>query len=878
MRRWWKRNFQKPAPAEVDQELQFHMDELVREKVAQGLSPDRARREAILEFGGSESVKEDLRDVHRLPVLDAMLAHIRHACRSLRAAPSFSLTVIATLTLGIGANTVVFSAINAVLLRPLPYPNADRLVVLHEYQSKHKNPERPVAPVRLEDWNRLNGTFQALSGYYTEDTTDSAGGRYADDPGNGAPPGKIKRAFIAPRFLSVLGISPALGHDFTAQDEHSQSNSSASVIISDRYWRAHFHSDPNTLGRPLVPAKSSAIVIGIMPPGFAFPSVDVDLWYMVPPEAPYARDRGSTWYTAIGRLKPGITEAQARANLDLVQGQLARQFPADDADLTATITALKETTVGTARASLWLLFAAVCVLLLMACTNVSALVLARGMERQREFSVRLALGASRLHIAAQVLTETLLLALCGTLSGLAIAAASARLLTAMAKSIPRIGEVGIDWNLIAYTTVCMIVVALLSGLLPARQASLSAPAGALSQGGRAQVAGRRPAQWILVSIQVALAVCLLSGSALLLRSFQALSQVSPGFDPSHVLAFRVTGSYAETADLPRLKQSVDRMLGAVRAVPGVQNVALALSIPGVPANFKSELLSPGSGLDPAVKLSAEFRAVSEDYFAATSIPVLAGKPCDRFSLGTGALVNRIFSSTYFGGKDPVGQQLIISPSSASTRPSTILGVVGDAREAGINHEPVPTVYWCQTLYNPDRVFLVRAGADPSTVAPTVRLAIQAVEPARAVYDLAPLPAHLSEAFAEVRLRTIVLTLFAATALSLAYVGLYGSMSYMVTTHRREIGLRIALGAPRSQVGMRFIVQGLCVAAAGTAVGLCLAAWSARFISAMLYGVRADDTAAFGASIITILLVALVASTVPAMRAIRVDPMNALREE
>ena len=189
MRRWWTRNFRKPAPAEVDQELQFHMDELVREKVAQGLSPDRARREAILEFGGSESIKEDLRDVHRLPVLDAMSAHIRHACRSLRAAPAFSLTVVATLTLGIGANTVVFSAINAVLLRPLPYPNADRLVVLHEYRAKHKNPESPVAPVRLEDWNRLNSTFQALSGYYTEDTTDSAGGRYADDPGNGAPPG-----------------------------------------------------------------------------------------------------------------------------------------------------------------------------------------------------------------------------------------------------------------------------------------------------------------------------------------------------------------------------------------------------------------------------------------------------------------------------------------------------------------------------------------------------------------------------------------------------------------------------------------------------------------------------------------------------------------
>jgi putative ABC transport system permease protein len=878
--RLWRRPFRKPVPTELDTELQFHFEELVREKLSQGLGTQQARREAALEFGGVEQLKEELRDVHRVPVLDALLTHLRYAFRALRSAPSFSLTVTATLALGIGANTAVFSAIDAVLLRPLPYPDPDRLMILHEYRVKQKNPETFVAPVRLEDWNRLNSVFQAISGYYTEDTTDTTSGFYVEEKREttGRLPVKIKRAFVAPRFLEAIGVSPALGHDFTSKDEHFHGYAPDSVLISDRFWQEHFHSDSKTIGKPLLPDRNSATVIGVMPAGFTFPAEDVELWYIVPPDAPYAGDRRRTWYTAIGRLKPGVTESQARANLDLVQQQLGRQFPATDANVTAELKALKETTVGTARSSLWLLFGAVSILLLIACTNVSALVLARGMEREREFSVRSSLGASRFTIVTQVLMETLLLAITGTIAGLAIAAASSKVFAAMASSIPRIGEVGLDWRLFLYTAICAVTVTLLSGLFPALQTSTADPARALSRGGRTQVSSRRPAQWVLVLVQVALAVCLLSGAGLLLRSFQALSQVSPGFDATHVLVFRLTGSYAETADIPKLKLSINGILEAIRTLPGVQGAASSMTLPGVPFKYPVELTSPDSAVDPARKIAAESRYVSGDYFSTLRIPILSGSACDKYSDGLGAVVNRSFVSMYFSGTNPIGHHLSASRNSSGDPPSIILGVAGDAREAGLNQGPGPTVYWCGPPLDPDRYYLLRAAGDPAGLAGAIRKKMNSVEPARAVYDLAPLPAHLGQAFSEVRLRTLLLTLFAATALSLACVGLYGTMTYFVGTRRREIGLRIALGARRDQVWLSFIAQGLSVTGAGVVAGLCLAAWTARFTSGLLYNIGANDPTALSAAVVTMLFVALLASAVPAIRGTRIDPMLVLREE
>ena len=860
--RWWKR----PGDSQLNAEVRFHVEKLTEEKIAEGLSPEEARRQAILEFGGSEQVKEDMRDVHRLAFLDKTLANLRYAFRFIRKSPTFSATVILTLALGIGGNTAVFSAIDAILLRPLPYPNADRLMVLHEYKTKLKTPESFVAPVRLEDWNRLNSTFQAICGYYQEDATESSG----------TLPEKVTEALVTPRFLQAMGISPELGRDFVPA-EHRFGGTDA-VLISDRYWRRRFHADPGAIGKRLRIATYSFTVVGVLPASFQFPDRDVDLWTAVPVNAPYAQDRRSTWYTAIGRLKPGVTLGQARADLDNVQAQLGRQYPATDKDMTVELEPLKEATVGGVRRSLWLVFGSVSLLLLIACTNITALLLARTIQREREISIRYSLGASRTAVMAQLLTETLVLAVAGALVGLALAAAGTRMFHNLAKSLPRAEEVTLDWKILLYALGCAVFATLLCGMIPSLRATGRSIASGLARGNRTQVSSRNPLQWALVGVQVALAVTLLIGAGLLLRSFQELAQVSPGFDPSHVLTFHVTGSYGETADMKKLAEGIRHTLNALRAMPGVQQAAGSISLPGLPGTYQNEYTVPDGGVDPQRKISADSRWVSPGYFAVVRIPVLAGEGCQDNWQGSNVVVNRSFATTYFGDSPAIGHHLVVSPDPLNLGPREIRGVVADAREQGINREPMPTVYGCVNVPDPNRFYLIRTHGQPMAMAHAIRQKLHEIEPGRSVFDFAPLEERISDSFAETRLRTVLLAVFAALALSLASIGLYGTLSYFVTIRQREIGLRLALGALRGQIVKSFVGQGLWVSVLGSVAGLCLAAVFARVLAGMLYGVSATDAVTFSSVVLLLLVVAAIASFIPAARAARTDPMQVLREE
>ncbi len=866
--RWWLRALRKPRAAELDREIEFHLEELAREKMAGGMGEAEARREARLEFGGAERVKEEVRDVHRIPVWDAAWTHTRYAVRTPRAAWTFSLAVIATLTLGIGANTAVFSAIDAVLLRPLPYPAPDRLEVLHEWRAKLKNPQRPVAPSRLEDWNRMNRTFQAISGYYVEDAVDATG----------PLPVRLKRAIVAPRFLEVMGVEPEIGHDFAPADEHFHGSTAMSVLISDRYWRTHYRGDPGVIGQPLMKDRKSARVIGVMPPGFAFPDESVDLWFVNAPDAPYAKDRRETWFTAIGRRKRGVTEGQARTDLRLVQKRLGREYPVTDADLSVKMESLRETAIGGERASLWLLFTGVTLLLLIACVNVSSLLLARCLERGHEFSLRYSLGASRAAVAMQVMVESLILALAGSAAALVVALGCGRGLKSMAASIPRIGEIGLDWRVFAYAATCAVGVTLISGLYPAVRSGFAAPAGRLAQGRRAEVSRGGRAQGVLVGVQVALAVCLLAGAGLLVRSLVAMTEVSPGFEAGHVLAFRLTGGYGETGDVARLMSRVNQTLDALRAMPGVEAASASAFLPGVPVEYPLELTSPDSGFEPERRVTAEARYVSSGYFETMRIPVLVGSGCDVRPEGTGVVVNRSFVSAYYDGRTAIGRHLAERVDPYGFGPRAIVGVVGDAREAGLDRAPEPVVYWCGAPIDPGRFYLVRSAGEPAALAPEVRRKLKEIEPARAAYDVAPLERDLREAYGDVRLRAELLGLFALTALMLACVGMYGTLTYVVQRRRKEIGLRIALGAGRAQVALRFASRGMAVAGIGMAAGLGLAAWAVRLMAGMLYGVMPDDPVAFGWAVLAMMGVALGATAIPAVRASRLDPMEVLREE
>jgi putative ABC transport system permease protein len=863
---WLKSLFGRgPREPEFDRELQFHIEQVTREYLEQGMTPEEAHRRAMLDLGGKEQAAQGLRDVHAIGVVERTVANLKSGLRLIRKAPGFSAAVILTLALGIGANSAVFSAINAVLLRPLPFPHADELMLLQQRNNTQRDPISFVAPLRLEDWNRLNSSFRAITGYYTEDVSETSS----------ALPEKVTRAFVAPRFLQVWGVAPALGRDFTA--EELKYGGPDAALISDSFWRRRFHGDPHAVGQSLRIGKEAITIAGVMPASFRFPVRDTELWSPVPVDGPYAQSRDSTWYTVVGRLKPGVSMAQAQADMATVQNQLGKQYPKPDADLSVAVAALKEDTVNGVRRSLWMLFGSVTLLLMIACTNITALLLARTTDREHEIAVRYSLGASRRILIAQLLTETFLLSAIGSALGLLLAAGGAALFRAWAVNLPRVQEIGLDWRIAGYSLFCALAVTFVCGLLPALRATRDLSE-SLAQHTRAQVSARHPMQWTLVGVQVALAVTLLFGAGLLLRSFQELARVSPGFDPYRVLTLHISASYGETADMKGLTQRIDRILDTLRAVPGVEAAATTSTLPGVPDHYQTEVKVVEGEQDPNRKVIANGRYISPGYFSVMRLPVLEGEPCPEDSNTTNFVVNRSFAASYLAQGAAIGHHLVVGAGTAFSATGEIRGVVQDAREQGLNSEPMPTVYWCMSAAGPDPYFLVRTRGEPAAMGETLRRTIHQIEPNRAVFGVMPLEEHLSDAYAENRLRTILLSFFALTAVSLACVGLYGTLSYFVTVRRREIGLRLALGAVRRQIAVRYLLQGLRVAAIGCACGLGLAALMGRLLSGMLFGVSSFDAVTVAAVILLVLMVAGLAALIPAIRASSTDPLNVLREQ
>jgi putative ABC transport system permease protein len=886
---WWKSLFRKRAlDAQLASEVRFHIEELTDAKIAAGMSREEARRRAVLEFGGGEQIREELRDVHRVPLVETTVANLKSGWRFIRKSPSFSITVILTLALGIGANSAVFSAVDAILLRLLPFPNGDQLMRLSQHYTKANGVPTVVAPIRLEDWNRMNSTFQAMTGYYTENSSETSG----------TLPEKLTEAFVTQRFLQVWGVSPALGRDFTPEEEHF--GGPTAVLISDRFWRNRFGASPDVLSKKLRIGDRSLSIVGVMPASFLFPDREVDLWSAVPVDAPIAQNRRWTWYIVIGRLKPGVTLTQAQANLAAVQAQLGRAYPETDQDLSVEIKPLKEMTVGESRGSLWMLFASVTLLLLIACTNIVTLLLARAAQRQHEMAVRFSLGASRSAIVMQLLTEVFVLAFLGATLGLFVAAGTSGVFRSLASNLPRVEEIRLDWRVVLYALACSIVVTLLCGWVPAIRGSSRTLSASLAQASRTQVSGRNRLQWLLVGTQVALAVTLLAGAGLLFRSLRALGQVSPGFDASRILTFRISGSYGETADWQKLSHRIEETVEVLGKMPGIEAASTSGdALPGVPQHYPTELKFVEGEQDPEHKMVAESRFVSPGFFGTMQIPLLAGQLCRDPLMEprstpedpTGmhhvdvtrieVLVNRSFAATYAHGSPAVSRHLSVMGLAflKADQAGEIRGIVGDAREEGMNHEPSPTVYWCMSASGPDPFYIVRTrAAQPLTMAATLRQKIQEIEPGRSVFDITPLEERIDDAFAENRMRTVLLAFFASTAIALACIGLYGTLSYSVNVRQREVGLRLALGALRGQITKQFLLQGLRVTFVGCVVGWALASAASRMLSEMLYGVSPSDLTTLTSVVVIVLLVAAIASLIPAVRAARLDPMQVLREE
>ena len=794
-----------------------------------------------------------------------MLAHLLTAARSFRHRRAAAFTIVVTLTLGIGANSAIFSAVDAVLLRPLPFPESDRLVAVNELNRGMKQAIQLVAPVRLEEWNRATRSFDGLAGSYFENMTDTTGDT----------PQRVEAMRVSPRFFGVLGVPAALGRTLSPDEERF--GGPQAVVISDAFWRTRLNGDRAVVGRSIILAGVRRTIVGVMPSSFRYPTTTTETWIPAQTGGALARERRARFYQTVGRLKSGVTIEQAEADLAAIQARLGEQFPETDAGWSALVASLKDEQIGGVRGSLWLLFGAVALVLLAACGNVACLMLANATRREHEIAVRFAIGASRATVVRQLLAEGLVLAMIGASLGLLVAHWGIGLLRQMATGLPRVDTMHIDLRLVIFTMFVGAATTMGFALAPALQATKAVAASALGRGGRGHSGGRHLAQRVLVAAQVALAIVLLTGAGLLIRSFGRLQQVSPGFDAANVLTFRMSASWGESANAVVARQA--RTVARLEQIPGVEAAAISQTKPaGIdfpPGEFHIV------GRDTADKTFADGRLVSAGYFRTMRIPILQGETCSGEPTGPSAskvVVTRAFADRFFSGENAIGHAVM--PAGLARGPALdIIGIVGDVHENGLAHSADPLIYWCgYTGYWPDVFFVVRTNpARPVSLA-MIRAALAEIEPQRAIYAVQALEDSLSELVAPRRLNTILLALFAATALLLATMGLYGVMSQLVAARRREIGVRMALGARAAQILASIVGQAAVVTGLGISAGLAGAFILARFMTSLVFGISVRDPLTFAVVPLVLAAVAGIASLIPARRAAATDPMQALRQD
>jgi putative ABC transport system permease protein len=862
----------------LDEEIRFHIEQETEKNVRLGMSRDAARREALVQFGGLTQVREAHHDVYAARPLEELASDTRYTLRTMRRTPALTAAAILTLALGVGANTAIFSAVNAVILRPLPFPNPDQLYMLWEENPEKGWHRQVAAPANMFDWKEQVAAFGGVMGY-----SEAFGASTLTD---GGEPTIVKPAFGTGNFFSVLGARAALGRTFT--DEETWRSGQSVAVLSHRLWRDRFGSDRRIIGRTVQMDGNPVQIVGVMPASFAYPNEAVDLWQpwrWNPNNRQQVFFRRAHWLSVVARLKPGVTPETANAQLQAVVKRLQQDYPETNTSMGAGMTPLHEFLVGDTRLPLLVLLGAVALLLLIACANVGNLMLVKATGREREAALRLALGAGRRRLVRQALTESLVMSVLGGATGVALGWWGTRALQAIQPAgMLRVSRFELDWVVLVYVLAITTVSGLLFGIAPALWSSRRLPLDALKEGGRGGSESRRIRRWgeRLVVGEVALALMLSIGAGLLVRSLLRLQQVDPGFDPNGVLATRVAVPEGRYDTDQKVLSFFAQMEERLRAIPGVQSVAgvsnLSLENSGYTSDFTVEGWPAGTyGSEVA------HRRVTPDYFTVMKTPVIAGRAFtadDRSDGPQVAIINEAFARKHFQGQNPIGKRITFdkNPDSTSTW-NTIVGVVKSQHQTKLSLEPQIEVFEPLSQSTTLGMFMVlRTAGDPASLGPAVRRTVAELDGSLAIESMRTMNAVRAQSLARERFLTTLLLLFASVGLALAVVGVYGVMAQMARRRVREMGIRLALGAQANDVRWLVVRNGLRLVAVGLVVGTAGALLATRLMQALLYGVASKDPLTFVAVPVVLVATAVVATWVPATFASRADPATALRAE
>ena len=866
------------SDAEFEDELQQHIDLQTADNIARGMTPTEARRQALIDLGGMAATREAYHRQRGLPALESFVADIRYTFRMLRKELGFTTVAVLTLALGIGCSTAVFSIAHAVLMREAPYPDSDRIVLVWGAESKDRTQRSQVSHTDIEDVRARNRVFTALANFADWTPTLS---------GNGEPE-RLNATQVSDGFFDVIGIKPFLGREFS-KDEHIDGRDRV-VILSYPLWKNRFNSDPNILGKAIVLSSSPHIVVGVMPPELeALPSTLVQGGQLYRPVGENYDDtqRSGHHLRAIARLKPGVTVKQANEDVNRVAAELRAEHPVDDFDLYYNVVGLQADTADNFRSSVMLLTYAVLALLLIACSNVAGLLLARGAARQKEFAVRTALGASRMRVVRQGLTESLVLAAIGGFLGIGIAFACARLSVLFA---PKMGSplahVALDPQVLFFAAAATFLTAVMFGVVPAVQSASSNLAESLKQGGQRSEGsgGGKKFHAVVVTTELALALMVLTCAALLVNGFIKLQRVNVGFDPHDRLQMNVWISYQKYNKPEQQIAFFSELMRQVQNMPGVTSAALTDNQPMGGYDGRG-ILPEGKADVPENKPSPQAYSVTVDYLKTMGIPLLRGRnfePTDNEKSAPVVLLSKDLAEQIFPGEEPLGKKIQMQSGLKDANGKnvwrTVVGIVGDVMQLGPDGRKTPGFYMpYQQFPVTGMTLIVHAPHAQPLVAPLRRI-VNRMDPDVAVFRVQTYEETLSDALMLRRVAMLLITAFGAIALFLAAVGLYGLMAYVVSRRQHEFGVRSALGAQRADILKLVLGSGLRLVAIGSVIGLGCSFAATRVIGSALDGLGSPDAKTLGSAFAVLITAGLIANFIPAVNAANVDPALPLRGE